>query len=123
MTWIFIALILLADTMAPIMIYYASLPRASPQGVNCADPCFVFITRGSITPQDAVIVAGTQVIWQNSDNITNNVISSTGAFASDSLGPGASFPVTFLVPGTYSYSDTLHPAQGKITVLKAPPSM
>jgi plastocyanin len=48
------------------------------------------------------------VSWTNNGATVHNVTSNSGAFASGSLNPGATFQYTFTTAGSYPYACTLH---------------
>jgi plastocyanin len=69
-------------------------------------------------PADAVVAAGTEVVWVNNDTDVHSVVSTGDLFAnSDVFAPGESYSVVFTEPGTYAYSCGVHPfMMGTVTV-------
>lgn len=74
----------------------------------------------AFTPATLTISAGDTVTWTNGDQVVHTATSTSGAFDSGDLAPGASFSLTFTTPGTYDYLCTPHPTMtGKIVVVAA----
>jgi plastocyanin len=69
-------------------------------------------------PVDAVVTAGTEVVWVNNDTDVHSIVSTGDLFAnSDVFAPGESYAVVFTEPGTYPYSCGVHPFMtGTVTV-------
>ena len=69
-------------------------------------------------PADAVVAAGTEVVWLNADTDIHSIISTGELFASsDTFANGESYAVVFTEPGTYDYTCGVHPFMvGTITV-------
>ena len=69
-------------------------------------------------PADAVVPAGTEVVWLNNDTVVHSIISTGDLFASsDTFESGESYAVTFTEPGTYAYTCGVHPfMEGTVTV-------
>ena len=69
-------------------------------------------------PADAVVPAGTEVVWLNNDTDVHSIISTGDLFtSSDVFEPGDSYAVTFTEPGTYAYTCGIHPfMEGTVTV-------
>jgi plastocyanin len=59
-------------------------------------------------PSTLVVAVGTTVTVTNDDTVTHTWTSTTGAFTSGPLAPGASYSHTFTVAGTYPYMCTIH---------------
>ncbi len=77
----------------------------------------ISITGFSFVPTS--VVAGTTVTWTNNSGVPHNVTSTTDGygFASGNFGPGGSYGYTFVRPGTYTYTCTIHPGMnGVLTV-------
>ena len=55
-----------------------------------------------------MVAVGTTVVVTNDDTVTHTWTSTTGAFNSGPLAPGASYSHTFAVAGTYPYMCTIH---------------
>jgi plastocyanin len=64
----------------------------------------------AFSPQSKTITAGTTVTVTNDDQVVHTWTSTSGpaAFNSGDLNPGASYSVTFTVPGTYDYECSIH---------------
>ena len=69
-------------------------------------------------PAEAVVPAGTEVVWLNNDTDVHSIISTGDLFASSStFANGESYAVVFTEPGTYAYICGVHPFMtGTITV-------
>ena len=69
-------------------------------------------------PADAVVAAGTEVVWVNADTDIHSIISTGELFASsDTFANGESYAVVFTEPGTYEYTCGVHPfMMGTVTV-------
>ncbi len=77
----------------------------------------VFIQGMAFVPSSLTVAAGTTVTWINKDAVTHNVTSNPALFSSGSLATGSTFSYTFMNPGTFNYSCTIHPTMtGSITV-------
>jgi len=76
------------------------------------------IANFQFSPADAVIAAGTEVVWLNADTDLHSIVSTGELFAtSDIFEPGQSYSVTLSEPGTYAYTCGVHPFMtGTITV-------
>ena len=72
-------------------------------------------------PQIITLVIGVNntVTWINQDLIAHNIISNTGAFASEDLSPGQTYTFTFTQSGTYPYYCSYHPMSGVVMVKNA----
>jgi plastocyanin len=70
------------------------------------------------SPAEAVVPAGTEIVWHNADTDIHSIISTGELFASsDTFANGESYAVTLTEPGTYPYSCGVHPfMMGTITV-------
>ena len=70
------------------------------------------------TPPNVSVNVGDTVVWINSDVMPHTVTASDGSMDSGTLQPGAAYPRTFTVPGTYSYRCLFHPGMvGTVTVV------
>lgn len=116
---------LLAALLLAVVLVVAS---AAPQEA-AAKTKRVAIANFSFTPQVITIKHGTKVVWKNADSTAHNVASATsistsasttGLFASPTLGPGQSWSRVFKKKGTYFYVCTFHASMaamhGKIVV-------
>jgi plastocyanin len=59
-------------------------------------------------PEVTSVGVGDTVTWTHDGDLTHNVTSSDGSFASDNLGSGDTFDHTFETAGTFEYRCTLH---------------
>lgn len=103
--------------LIPLLALAAAVaaPSASPATTT------VKVTRSAFSPKKVTIKTGDAVKWTNTDTITHQVVSNTGAFVSPVLNPGKSYTFTFKVAGTYRYHDGLHPALTGTVVVSGPP--
>lgn len=84
----------------------------------------VDIRPGGFSPGTVTIATLDSVRWTNRDTVNHQVVSDTGAFASQILRPNQSFTFTFRASGTYRYRDALEPAErGTVKVTGPPPSV
>jgi plastocyanin len=76
------------------------------------------IANFQFSPAEAVVPAGTKVVWLNADTDIHSIISTGELFASsDTFANGESYAVTLTEPGTYPYTCGVHPfMMGTITV-------
>jgi plastocyanin len=81
------------------------------------------------TPAAVIVDVGTKVTWRNNDSVAHNVEKSAdaldfgGAFGADAslFGPGRTYAFTFVRPGTYFYTCTIHTLMsGKVEVVAKP---
>jgi plastocyanin len=94
------------------------LATATTAGGEAAGSFEIEIADFQFGPADAVVPAGTEVVWLNNDTDVHSIISTGDLFAnSDIFDPGQSYGVTFTEPGTYAYTCGVHPfMEGTITV-------
>ena len=78
-------------------------PTTTPAVAPLAIRNFAFL------PSTLVISVGTTVTVTNDDSVGHTWTSTTGAFNSGPLAPGASYSHTFTVAGTYPYMCDVHP--------------
>jgi plastocyanin len=76
------------------------------------------IVNFQFVPADAVVPAGTEVVWINKDTDIHSIVSTGGLFqSSDTFANGESYSIVLPDPGTYDYSCGVHPfMMGSITV-------
>jgi plastocyanin len=68
-------------------------------------------------PQTVTISPGTQVRWVNNGRHRHTTTSNTGVWDSGEFGPGGSYTVISLRPGTYYYYCRVHPREMRATVI------
>lgn len=92
----------------------------TPTQVNAADVA-ITIDKFAFMPGTMTIPVGTRVVWTNLETVApHDVTSDTGVFASGNLTTGQTFSYTFMQPGTYAYTCTIHPRmKATITVVAA----
>lgn len=77
----------------------------------------VAIADFAFAPGTLTIRVGDTVTWTNNDSVVHTATSTSGAFDSGDLQPGASYSMTFTAPGTFDYRCTPHPFMtGRIVV-------
>jgi plastocyanin len=77
----------------------------------------VSIDNFTFSPQTLEIRAGTNVVWQNADDVPHTVRSTVGLFRSEALDTDDRFERVFLERGTYEYYCGVHPHMtGKVVV-------
>jgi plastocyanin len=93
---------------------------SSPVGTDdgAAATFAITIVDFTFTPADAVVPAGTTIVFTNEDSFAHSVVPDGEAFSpSPTLEHGDSYRVTLDEPGTYPYSCGIHPRMtGTITV-------
>jgi plastocyanin len=100
-----------------------SSPTGSPASGGSAEPVAregfeIEIATFQFSPAEAVVPAGTEVVWINNDTDVHSIISTGDLFAgSDVFDVGESYSVVFAEPGTYAYTCGVHPfMEGTIIV-------
>jgi plastocyanin len=85
---------------------------------DATDRFEIEIANFQFVPADAVVAAGTEVVWLNADTDIHSIISTGGLFtSSDTFANGESYSVVFTEPGTYEYTCGVHPfMMGSVTV-------
>jgi plastocyanin len=73
------------------------------------------------TPQVITVIIGVNntVLWTNADRIVHNVLSTTGAFGSGDIGPGAQYWFTFTQTGSYAYYCSYHPSMAGVIIVRS----
>jgi len=75
------------------------------------------LTTNAYNPNPITISAGMTVTWKNNDNTSHTSTSSSAAWDSGVMAPGATFSHTFPSAGTFAYHCSLHPNMvGTVTV-------
>jgi plastocyanin len=76
------------------------------------------IVNFQFAPAQAVVPAGTEVVWINNDTDVHSIVSTGGLFQnSEIFAPGESFSVVLADEGSYAYTCGVHPFMlGSITV-------
>lgn len=85
---------------------------------GAAQPFEIQIKNYKFVPADAVVPAGTEVVWVNEDADIHSILSTGNLFkSSDTFKQGESYSVVIPDPGKYDYSCGVHPfMKGSITV-------
>src|SRR5581483_10226287 len=68
----------------------------------------VYMQNTAFNPGSITISQNSSVTWTNKDNMTHNVTSNDGSFASGDMPVGATYTHTFTNKGTYPYRCTIH---------------
>jgi plastocyanin len=87
----------------------------APQGAGAP----VAIKNFAFAPPTITVKVGESVTWTNGDSSTHTVHADDGSFASQDLGPGASFTATFSAPGTHAYICAIHTSMKGTVVVEA----
>jgi plastocyanin len=91
-------------------IFYASSSRAEERDVN--------IENFTFDPNVVTVKAGTEVRWENHDDIPHSIVVPATGLHSQALDTDESYGFTFAAPGTFDYICGLHPQmKGKIVVV------
>jgi len=69
----------------------------------------ITIDNFSFTPATVTVKAGTEITWQNRDDIPHTVVSTDNVFKSKALDTDDKFSFTPTKPGTYTYFCSIHP--------------
>ena len=86
---------------------------ASPQRNNGVD-----LKNFSFSPKILNVPVGTEVIWEQKDDTTHDVVSKDGLFASENLKLGDTFSFVFTSAGEYDYYCSIHPSMKGTIVVK-----
>lgn len=78
----------------------------------------VWMQNLAFNPSSITVSVGTTITWTNKDSFTHNVTSSTQAFSSGSMSPGATFSFKFNTAGTYNYTCTIHPGMNGTVIVQ-----
>ena len=83
-------------------------PAPGDPGPPAPSKAKVFLANKTFAPGNVTVAVDGVVTWTNDDDMPHNVTSSSGAFQSPTLNPGATYKHTFTKPGTYPYVCTFH---------------
>ena len=97
------AILLAAVALAAPRGLFAASPEAGVSGVD------ITIDNFSFTPATVTVKPGTQITWQNRDDIPHTVVSSDYLFRSKTLDTDDKFSFTPSKAGTYVYFCSIHP--------------
>jgi plastocyanin len=94
------------------------LTATETTGAERAQPFQIEIKNYQFVPADAVVPAGTEVVWVNEDADVHSILSTGDLFqSSDNFNQGESYSVVIPDAGTYDYTCGVHPfMMGTITV-------
>jgi plastocyanin len=95
------ASVLLLGMLAVAVVASAATAKSSSQGANAN----VSITATGFEPEDVTIRHGETVTWKNNDTKAHSVVSDTGVFSSQSIGPSQTYSFKFDVESSYAYHD------------------
>ncbi len=69
-------------------------------------------------PPQMTVSVGSQVTWENHDDVPHTIVATGGAFRSRAVDTGDQFSLTFDRPGQFAYFCSLHPQmKGEIAVV------
>jgi plastocyanin len=78
----------------------------------------VRIENFTFDPRVVTVKAGTEVIWENYDDIPHSIVATAAGIRSKALDTDETYAFTFAAPGTFDYVCGLHPQmKGTIEVL------
>ena len=105
-------------------VYPTATTTPTAQSTNRVNDNTIVINKDGFDPVSITVKPGSIVRWRNADSTADATlynpthrISIAGVKDSDLLSPGQGFSWMFNEPGTYTYSDMIHPAfQGTIIV-------
>ena len=83
-------------------------PGPGDPGTPAPAKVSVSLANKAFSPSSVTVAVGGVVTWTNRDSMPHNVTSTSGAFQSQTLNPGATYTHTFTKPGTYPYFCTFH---------------
>ncbi len=112
-------MLILACAVAGCSSYQSPASPAAPTQAAGDSANAVVMKNFAFSPATITVNTGTTVTWTNDDGATHTVVSDSGAFASEPLGPGSSFRFTFNTAGTYTYHCSIHTSM-KGTVVVQP---
>lgn len=82
-----------------------------------AEEVVVRIDNFTFNPAEITVKPGTQVVWENGDDIPHVVVEDNAKFRSAVLDSGDKFSLAFTQPGEINYFCALHPhMKGKVVV-------
>ena len=104
--------------------YPTATTTPAPQSTNRVNDNTIVINKDGFDPVSITVKSGSIVRWRNADSTADATlynpthrISIAHVKDSDPLSPGQGFSWIFNEPGTYTYSDLLHPAfEGTVIV-------
>ncbi len=104
-----IVLILLSVGTALVLFQCKKAPVANTSGTTGGGPGTneVWIT-SAYNPSSITVTQNTTITWINKDNMAHTVTSTSGAFDSGSISPGATYTRTFATAGTFPYLCSFH---------------
>ncbi len=91
--------------------YGSNQTTPPPTGTNA-----VSIQNYAFSPSTLTVSSGTTITWTNTDSVSHNLVSDSGAFESPTIANGQTYSYTFNTPGTYSYHCGIHPSM-KATIV------
>lgn len=77
----------------------------------------ILINNFAFEPQELGVKAGTEVTWENNQNVAHTLVSS-GLFESGVLNKGETFSFTFNIIGEYDYYCGIHPSMTGTVIVK-----
>ena len=96
--------------------YSSPAPTAGSSSVSIVSGSRT-LTTNAYNPNPIAISSGMTVTWMNNDSIAHTSTSSSGAWDSGTIAPGAKFSRTFTSRGTFQYHCSIHPNMvGTVTV-------
>ena len=102
--------------LASALLLLVSLSTCSK--TSTPGPNQVYMQSTSFNPSSITVPVNTTVTWTNQDNITHNVTSTTGLFASPTISPSGTYTHQFTTTGTYPYSCTIHPGMNGVVIVQ-----
>lgn len=99
----------------PTLVLLASMVPAAP---SRAEEVEVRIENFTFNPPVLTVKAGTEVLWENYDDIPHSIVDTAAGIRSKALDTDEAYAFTFTRPGTFHYVCGLHPQmKGTIEVL------
>ena len=89
-----------------------------PSAAQTPDPNQIVIQEFRFTPNPLTVKAGATVTWVNMDDEPHTVVSNTAMYRSGALDTKDSFSFTFVQPGTYHFTCSMHPRMIGIIVVQ-----
>jgi plastocyanin len=96
------------STLLTAVLLFMTVVSISSCSKDTPGPDQVFMQNTAFNPQSITVAVNSMVTWTNKDNMTHNVTSTTGAFVSGNIAPGATYTHQFTTAGTYNYTCTIH---------------
>jgi plastocyanin len=100
------------------LLLLAAIPLVLAIAAPATAATEISITNNGFTPNPAIVGAGDEVTWINTDSLRHRVVADGGAFSSPPLMPGARWTFRFARAGTFTYRDEMNVAERGTVVVR-----